>query len=250
MWPYPQVLAHRGGGALAPENTMAALRCGLDHGFHAVEFDVMLSRDSVPVVMHDPALGRTVRGSGQVFEHDAMELIMLDAGSWFGPAFRDETVPLFTQVVEFCKKNGIWMNIELKPAPGFDAETGQVVGKLARAMFAPDIGADDLRRLPLFSSFSVAALEAVRASAPELPRALLVDRLPPDWEAQVRRLECVAVHANHKHLKADQAAAIKAAGLGLMCYTVNTVERVGELRAWGVDAICTDRIDLMGPDFE
>ena len=59
MWPYPQFLAHRGGGKLAPENTLAALRCGLAHGFHAVEFDVMLSRDGVPVVMRDPYLGRT-----------------------------------------------------------------------------------------------------------------------------------------------------------------------------------------------
>jgi glycerophosphoryl diester phosphodiesterase len=250
MWPFPPVLAHRGGGSLAPENTMAALRCGLDHGFHAVEFDVMLARDSVPVVMHDPGLGRTVCARGQVFEHDAMELITFDAGGWFSPAFRDETVPLLTQFVDFCKKHGIWMNIELKPAPGFDTATGQVVGKLVRAMFGPEIGADDLRQLPLFSSFSVAALEAVRASAPDLPRALLVDRLPPDWEATVRRLDCMAVHANHKHLRPEQAAAIKAAGLGLMCYTVNTPERVRELRGWGVDAVCTDRIDLIGPAFE
>ena len=248
MWPYPKVLAHRGGGALAPENTMAALQCGLDHGFHAVEFDVMLARDSVPVLMHDPVLGRTVQGRGQVFEHDAMELIMLDAGSWFGPAFSSETVPLFTQVAEFCKQHDIWMNIELKPAPGFDQATGDVVGRLTRAIFAPEIAADDPARVPLFSSFSVEALEAVRASAPDLPRALLVDRLPADWETLVRRLDCVAVHANQKHLRQEQAVAIKQAGLGLMCYTVNSLEKAVELRAWGVDAICTDRIDLIGPD--
>ena len=64
MWPYPRILAHRGGGTLAPENTYAGLRCGMAAGFRAIEFDVMLARDGVPVVMHDPGLGRTVRGSG------------------------------------------------------------------------------------------------------------------------------------------------------------------------------------------
>ena len=65
MWPYPKVLAHRGGGTQAPENTIAGLACGLAHGFHAVEFDVMLAKDGVPVLMHDPELGRTVSGKGK-----------------------------------------------------------------------------------------------------------------------------------------------------------------------------------------
>jgi len=54
MWPYPKVIAHRGGGTLSPENTLAAMQCGLDYGFAAVEFDVMLSKDGIPVLMHDP----------------------------------------------------------------------------------------------------------------------------------------------------------------------------------------------------
>ena len=66
MWPYPKVLAHRGGGGLAPENTLAGIRCGLEHGFHAVEFDVMLSSDGVPILMHDHRLGRTVAGRGDI----------------------------------------------------------------------------------------------------------------------------------------------------------------------------------------
>ena len=82
MWPYPRILAHRGGGTLAPENTYAGLLCGMQAGFRAIEFDVMLARDGVPVVMHDPGLGRTVKGSGSVFEHDAQELAAMDAGAW------------------------------------------------------------------------------------------------------------------------------------------------------------------------
>ena len=74
MWPYPKVLAHRGGGRLAPENTLAAIRCGYEHGFRAVEFDVMLPADGVPILMHDDTLGRTVAGSGSVAELGSVEL--------------------------------------------------------------------------------------------------------------------------------------------------------------------------------
>ena len=66
MWPYPKIVAHRGAGKLAPENTLAAMQCGRNMAFRAVEFDVMLSKDGVPVLMHDPEFGRTVAGKGAV----------------------------------------------------------------------------------------------------------------------------------------------------------------------------------------
>ena len=246
MWTYPKFLAHRGGGKLAPENTLAALQCGLDHGFHAVEFDVMLARDGVPVVLHDPYLGRTVPGSGNVFDYDAAELVALDAGSWFGARFSGEPVPLFTQFVAFCKANGIWMNIEIKPAPGFEAETGRVVARLTRAMFGLEIAQDD-PMVPLLSSFSQVALAAAREAAPDLPRALLLDMVPPDWQAQARALHAVAIHTSQENLTSALTQQIKDAGFGLFCYTVNDPARARELLAWGVDAMCTDRLDLIGP---
>lgn len=248
MWIYPKYLAHRGGGKLAPENTIAALECGLAHRFRAVEFDVMLARDGVPVVMHDPYLGRTVAGSGHVFDYDAAELVKMDAGSWFGRQFRDEKVPLFTQYVEFCKANGIWMNIEIKPAPGFEAVTGRVVGELTRAMFAPEIAFDDPAQLPLMSSFSPVALAAAMQAAPDLPRALLLDKIEAGWEAQARELDAVAIHTNQKYLTAELARQVKEAGFGLFCYTVNDPDRSHAIVGWGVDGMCTDRIDLIGPD--
>ena len=246
MWTYPEFLAHRGGGKLAPENTIAGLQCGLDHGFRAVEFDVMLARDGVPVVMHDPYLGRTVAGSGNVFDYDAAELVAMDAGSWFGPRFKGEPVPLFTQFVAFCKAHAIWMNIEIKPAPGFEAETGRVVAELTRALFGLEIARDDAM-VPLLSSFSAVALAAAQQAAPDVPRALLLDVLTPDWEAQATALAAVAIHTNQKHLSAALAQQVKQAGFGLFCYTVNDAQRARDLLDWGVDAMCTDRLDLIGP---
>lgn len=244
MWPYPKVLAHRGGGKLAPENTLAGFRSGLEHGFHAAEFDVMLARDSVPVAMHDPHLGRTVNGAGNVFDYDAAELQKLDAGSWFGAAYSGVTVPSYEDVLHFCQEHGIWMNVEIKPAPGYEHETGRVVAAYTARHFRPG---DHL--LPEFSSFEPAALDGARAEAPWIPRGRLFDRIPPDWLEQARAQDVIAIHCNHLYLTPALAAAIKQAGHGLFCYTVNDAERARELLGWGVDAFCTDRIDRIGADF-
>lgn len=249
MWPYPKVVAHRGGGKMAPENTLAGLLCGIGYGFHAVEFDVMLARDGVPVVMHDPYLGRTIPGSGNVFDYDAAELVTMDAGGWFAPRFKGEPVPLFTGFADACRAHGVWMNVEIKPAPGFEEETGRVVATLTQAMFGLQIALDDPLQVPLFSSFSKTALEAARLAAPGIPRALLVDDAPPNWLEQATELNAVAIHANHKKLTRQFAHQVREAGLGLFCYTVNDPVRARELLGWGVDALCTDRIDIIGADF-
>jgi glycerophosphoryl diester phosphodiesterase len=248
MWPYPRILAHRGGGALAPENTLAAVRRGMEAGFRAIEFDVMLARDGVPVVLHDPKLGRTVAGRGSVADIDALDLAARDAGSWFGPDYAGEPVPLFVEFAQFCRSHGVWMNIEIKPVPGHDARTGSVVARLVAAMFADELAAGQLARAPLLSSFSEAALEAARDAAPHVPRAWLVEALPRDWERRARALDAVAIHIDHVRLTARQASDVKAAGFGLFCYTVNAPARARELFDWGVDGLCTDRIDLIGPD--
>ena len=253
MWLYPKILAHRGGGSLAPENTLAALRCGLAHGFRAVEFDVMLSRDGVPVLMHDPHFGRTVRGTGNVFDTDAAELKAMDAGAWYGPLFAGEPVPTLEQAVHYCRQQHIWMNIEIKPAPGFETQTGRAVAQLTARLFAAEIaahvaGVNDAS-LPLFSSFSSDALRAAREVAPGIPRGYLVDVVPPDWRAQLHALDAVALHTNHRNLNQSRTQEIKAHDIGLLCYTVNTLERAREILDWGVDAFCTDRIDLIAPDF-
>lgn len=251
LWPYPKIVAHRGGGMLAPENTLAALRCGLAHGFHAVEFDVMLSRDGIPVLMHDEKFGRTVSGAGSVPTSTAAELAAMDAGSWFGSAFAGEPVPTYAQAAAFCRAQAIWMNVELKPAEGFEAATGRVTAALTRQWFAAEIAAAmlDSRALPLFSSFSFDALMAAREAAPEIPRGYLVDVIPPDWHARLLALAAVALHTNHQNLTCDLAQQVKAAGYGLFCYTVNDPARAAEILSWGVDGFCTDRIDLIGADF-
>jgi glycerophosphoryl diester phosphodiesterase len=251
MWPYPKILAHRGGGTLAPENTIAAMRCGLAYGFHAVEFDVMLASDGIPVVVHDPELGRTVAGSGRVPDYSAAELARMDAGGWFGLDFAGEPVPRYEDVFRFCLAHRIWMNVEIKPAPGFEVATGRTVAALTAQWLQEPAATTALTegwQAPLLSSFCHDALLAARAQSPLLARACLFDVIPADWLERLREAGAQALHTNHRHLTPALAAAVKQAGYGLFCYTVNEPARAREILAWGVDAFCTDRIDVIHPD--
>lgn len=240
MWPYPKILAHRGGGTLAPENTLAALRCALAHGFHAVEFDVMGLADGDLVLMHDPERGRTVAGSGSVAACTAAELAAADAGSWFSAEFAGEPVPSFAAAAAFCVCHGLWMNAEIKPVPGAESATGALVGAACAALPPGSV---------LLSSFSEAALRAAQRAAPTVPRGLLVEAVPPDWRARLEALQAVALHARAEGLTAAQAQAVKAAGFGLLVYTVNDPDFARRLFALGVDAVCTDRLDRIPAEF-
>lgn len=241
-WPYPRVIAHRGGGSLAPENTLAAIRTGAQRGFAGVEFDVMLSRDSVPVLVHDETLERTTNGTGAVSNTAWTDLAALDAGSWFGAAFAGEPLPRYADAARLCVDLGLWANVEIKPATGRERETGRGV---AAASAEPWRHAP---LAPLLSSFSVAALEAAAAAAPGLPRGLLVEAIPDGWRDTVTRLGCVSLHCSYKHLTRAQARAVKDTGCALLCYTVNDPGTAREIFGWGVDTVVTDRLDLVLPE--
>ena len=253
-WPYPRVLAHRGGGALAPENTIAAIRVGLERGFRAVEFDAMLAVDDVPVLMHDPRLERTALLVGAVSERSAAELEGIDVGGWHSAPFIGEMVPTLQRTLRFCRDHDIWPNVEIKPAPGFEAATGAAVARVTAQVFAELVRpggdrADQVDpRVPLLSSFAPAALIAAREVGPSLPRGWLVDRVPPNWRANIAHLGCVSLHTNHRHLTDLSAREIKRAGTWLFCYTVNSPQRARTIFSWGVDAFCTDAIDRIPAD--
>jgi glycerophosphoryl diester phosphodiesterase len=138
--------------------------------------------------------------------------------------------------------------VEIKPTPGREAPTGAAVARTVAQLYADKLQPPvDVSELPVLSSFSAAALGAARRAIEELPRGLLVEAVPGDWHEMLDELGAVALHVDQRHLTAATARAIVDAGFGLFCYTVNDVARMRELFDWGVDAICTDRIDLIGP---
>jgi glycerophosphoryl diester phosphodiesterase len=187
-------------------------------------------------------LDRTSNGWGVAGELPWDKLVQLDAGNWYNSAYKGERLPLLAEVAERCQQHGMMANIEIKPTTGSDDETGRVVALAARLLWQ---GQTD----PLLSSFSIEALEAAQRTVPELPRGLLLDQWDDNWQALTERLGCVSLHINHKELTAERVSALKAAGLRILVYTVNQPARARLLLNWGVDCICTDRIDLIGPDF-
>ncbi|SQB36868.1 cytoplasmic glycerophosphodiester phosphodiesterase [Citrobacter koseri] len=225
-WPYPHIVAHRGGGKLAPENTLAAIDVGARCGHTMIEFDVKLSKDGEIFLLHDDNLERTSNGWGVAGEVNWQDLLRVDAGSWFSGKFKGEPLPLLSQVAERCREHGMMANIEIKPTIGTGPLTGRVVALAARELWSG-------MTAPLLSSFEIDALEAAQKAAPELPRGLLLDDWRDDWHTLTTRLGCVSVHLNHKLLDEARVKVLKAAGLRILVYTVNKPQRAAELLRLG-----------------
>ena len=235
-WPYPRIFAHRGGGSLAPENTLAAIRTGQSLGFRAHEFDVRLSRDSVALLLHDSTLERTTNGGGRAADLDWAGIAKLDAGAWHSAQFRGEKVPSFEEAARLLRSQGTMANVEIKPTEGFEVETGRQVARAAARLWA---GADVA---PLLSSFSFEAMVAAKDAAPELARGWLADVLTPEDWPRLKALAAVSFHTDHRRLAIADIARLHDAGYKVMVYTVNDVATAERLLAAGVDGLFTDNL--------
>lgn len=240
-WPYPRWVAHRGAGKLAPENTLAAFRTGAAHGYRMFECDVKLSSDGVPFLLHDSLLERTTSGQGTAGAQSWQALSQLDAGSWHSRAFAGEPLPTLEAVSRFCQHNGYLLNIEIKPTPGTERQTGEVVAATAARLWQGQAVP------PLLTSFQPEALQGALAAAPQLPRGLLLDTLWTGWLETARTLGCVAVVCNQALWDTASLTQAKSAGLRCLSYTVNDEWAAQRLLDLGVDGIITDRVDLFAP---
>jgi glycerophosphoryl diester phosphodiesterase len=235
----PRVIGHRGAAGLAPENTLTAIARAAALGCSWVEFDVKLTADNEVVVFHDDRLERTTDGVGLMAETVLAAVKRLDAGSWFAPEFRGEPVPTLAEAVALIERLGLAANVEIKPCPGREIATAIRVAAALRRLWPRG-------RPLLLSSFKPAVLEAARATAPELPRGLLVFEPPENWAVSARRLGCVSLNVYHQDLTAKTVAEAKAMGLAVATYTVNDPARALELVRWGVDTVISDRPDVIG----
>jgi glycerophosphoryl diester phosphodiesterase len=230
----PRVIGHRGAKATSPENTLASIRQAAAEGATWVEFDVKLTADGHPILMHDPTLERTTNGKGKVAETTLAAIRELDAGSWFGGRFAGEKVPTLEEALELMSGLAMGFNLEIKPCPGREAETAQAAAACVKQRWPSYLPP------PILSSFKAEALAAARAAAPEIARGFLFERLPADWQRQASALGCAAVHPNARTLAREEVAAMKGAGFPVLAWTVNEPARGRELLTWGVDALITD----------
>jgi glycerophosphoryl diester phosphodiesterase len=241
-WPYPRWIAHRGAGKLAPENTLAAFELGASHGYRMFECDVKLSADGVPFLLHDATLERTSNGQGTGGAQDWDQLVRLDAGSWHSPAYAGEPLATLEKVAQYCLANGYMLNLEIKPTPGLEAQTGTTVADAAAALW------EGAAVPPLLTSFHPEALQAARSAQAQLPRGLLLDGFWKGWLETALMLDCVAIICKHTLWDPSSVTQAKSAGFRCLSYTVN--DELAAQRLWdlGTDGIITDRVDLFAPD--
>ncbi len=225
------LFAHRGASAEAPANTIAAFRRAMQVGADGVELDVHLTRDRQVVVIHDESVAAVTGQGGRVREMTLAEIQALDAGSYFGPAFRGERIPTLGQVLEAVGPQAI-VNVELKgtgvAGDGLEREVVRLVRQ--RGMAAQVI----------FSSFNPFHLWRARRLAPEIPRAMLHSSDTPAYVRQLWLLPLVhpdALHPDHGMVDGAYMKRARSWGVRVNAWTVDDPAEARRLLALGVDGL-------------
>lgn len=230
------IIAHRGYRAKYPENTLAAFLAAKHAGAHMIELDVTLSRDSQLVVIHDETLDRTTNGSGWVKKHTFDELILLDAGAWFDPAFKGEKIPLLDQVLD-AVKGSLNVNIEIKSGSNEFQQAGDVIETKVLEL----VKNKKMESEVIISSFDWGILENIRNMDDMIAIALLSehqnDVLLTAW---CRWLNAFSWNPDYRVLSKDQVDDMHEIGVKVFPYTVNTKKEIDVLVDMGVDGVITD----------
>lgn len=236
---FPRAIGHRGLAARAPENTLAGMRCAKDHQFAWVEFDVQLTRDGAPIILHDATVERTTSGSGFARNFTLNEIRRFDAGSWFAEEFKNERIPTLEEVLALCETLRLGANVEIKVDP---SETKAQIRQLVEASLAC-IKAQDTALPLVISSMSEYAIELCAEKAPQLPRGYLIDAAPTDLEALLQRMDqlnCVSFHGPVSAMTRELIDAVHASERSVLAFTIKKPEVATELFTLGVDSVFSD----------
>jgi glycerophosphoryl diester phosphodiesterase len=231
----PPVIAHRGASALAPENTLSALRLAHASGARWVEFDVKLTRDGMPILMHDDTLNRTTDGKGGVADIKWADMQKLDAGGWFKPHFAGEPVPYLGEALRVVLESDMQLNLEIKPCPGRAQATAMV------AIFETSKIWPEDRPPPLISSFDEEALSIAAQLQPHWPRSFAFEKWRSDWREAAAAAKAQALTVDADLLTREHMPELVSCGLAILPYTVDDAKRAKQLIADGASAVfCND----------
>jgi glycerophosphoryl diester phosphodiesterase len=230
----PIIFGHRGASKFAPENTLAAFDLALASGAPAIELDTMLTRDGVPVVIHDRTVDRTTDGKGRVDDLTLKQVQSLDAGSRFSAKFHGEKIPTLEQVFERYRSK-LLINVELKNyhAP-FDA-LPVVVVELVRQM--------KNQNSLIFSSFNPVNLTRIKRVLPEAQVALLVENSFGGRVLASRVFSSISPHFIHpqtSYISPEYLSREHAHGRRVNTWTVNDMQDACKFREWGIDGLIGD----------
>jgi glycerophosphoryl diester phosphodiesterase len=236
----PRIIGHRGAAAYAPENTLEGLHTAADMGIDWVEFDVKLTKDHVPILFHDESLERTTNGGNRLVAQLTYEEIkQLEAGSWFSDSFAGIKIPTLEEAIEVLLSRNLGVNVEIKPCPGRERETAEVVLDVLSQYW------DDHDRL-LVSSFQHVSLETAFDMAEDWHRSLLLgEEWPENWKELAEYLKVSTVNLDGRKVEREQVEEVADLGLPILAYTINTQEEARRLLSWGVDGFFSDAPDVL-----
>ena len=214
------LIAHRGASADAPENTISAVALAARRGARWIETDVRLTADGGLVMIHDETLDRTTNGTGPVSDARFADIMTLDAGAWFAPAFAGEPVPDLATFLRACLDHGLALQLELKLTEGSGQAEALVAAAVACLRAEWPIGERGL----FLSSFSERALALTARALPDVPRAYATEAVPDDPAGAIARTGCQILHvqADFTH----DVALARLAGSGIE-FAVATVGHPG-----------------------
>ena len=244
MTPSPLILGHRGASAIAPENTLAAFERAMSDGADGIEFDVRLSRDQVPVVIHDASLKRTGLLDKHVSQLTAKELGEIDVGRWFAERsdaptqFTGEFLPNLAQVFELFNGNNGVLYVEMKCEPNEGAKLAAEVVRVTREF--------KMTERVVVESFDLTAIDAIKKADASIRTAALFEPRLAHPIAAIRGLkmvelarECGAdeVALHHSIALASTIRKAEAAGLATVVWTVEDPRWISKARSLGIKAL-------------
>ena len=231
------IFGHRGLSSLAPENTMAAFRCAVDHQVKWVEADVDVIADGTVIICHDSTLDRTTNRTGRYDDLTAADLAGIDAGGWFSPRFVGEPLPALSDLIDLMNDSGLNANIEIKPnETGKEATLRLIDGVITQLeRLHPDVKV-------IVSSFSHLLLHLFKQRAPEVPVGCLYESraLSGDWRSTLEIVGADFIHPEDSGLTRQQVQEFRDAGYGVNIWTVNSPSRADELFSWGATGVFSD----------
>jgi glycerophosphoryl diester phosphodiesterase len=219
-------IAHRGASSRFPENTLAAFAGAIDAGADMCELDVQLSRDGALVVIHDDTVDRTTGAQGAVAAMTLEQLKRLDAGFSFGLQFEGECIPTLDEVFT-CVGGRCALNIELKSA-GLEQKVCAAIRDHAALATA------------MVSSFDWDALDRIRQFHPAVRVGLLASRWPVRLLGAATAIKAHAIHPRADIVTEDLCTAAHERILDVYTWTVDDLDTMRKLIAYGVDGIMTN----------
>ena len=240
----PKLIGHRGVKDLCPENTLESILKAFDLGLSFVEIDVKISKDRVPILLHDDTLDRTTNGSGLAIDYDYENIKKLDAGKFFYKENTNIFVPKLEDILSLCTNYNGNLNIELKPNKKFEKENVYQIYKIIKNINQIDI---------FFSSFDMISILEISKLYPQSIRSFLLDDFK---EYNIDDLISISINNDLKIcglnidlVTADIIKKIKESNMAITVYSDKNINlsSANDIFSIGVDSIFVDNpLDLLG----